>query len=113
MTSKIRHEEGDGFLTIRNVWLEAKEVPLPRNPISLYENNINILLGLFLGKGTNTLLGLETKTIQPVGIVDNLSSKALQAENSSINEGVRVQRLTPDSGDSQRRRLFYREQFRS
>jgi hypothetical protein len=58
MTSKIRHQESGSFLTIRNVWLEGKEVPIPRNPVSLYKNNINILLGLFLGKGTNMLLAL-------------------------------------------------------
>jgi hypothetical protein len=58
MTSKIRHQESGSFVTIRNVWLEGKEVPIPRNPVSLYKNNINILLGLFLGKGTNMLLAL-------------------------------------------------------
>jgi hypothetical protein len=58
MTSKIRHQESGSFLTIRNVWLEGKAVPIPRNPVSLYKNNINILLGLFLGKGTNMLLAL-------------------------------------------------------
>ena len=58
MTSKIRHQESGSFLPVRNVWLEGKEVPIPRNPVSLYKNNINILLGLFLGKGTNMLLAL-------------------------------------------------------
>jgi hypothetical protein len=28
MTSKIRHQESGSFLTIRNVWLEGKEVPI-------------------------------------------------------------------------------------
>ena len=50
MTSGIRQQQSDSVLTIRNVWMEGK-APTPLNPVSIYETNINTLLGLFLGKG--------------------------------------------------------------
>jgi hypothetical protein len=61
MTSGIRQQQSDSVLTIRNVWMEAK-ASTPLNPVSIYETNINTLLGLFLGKGTSILLGVERNT---------------------------------------------------
>jgi hypothetical protein len=101
MTSRIRQQQIGSILTIRNVWMEGK-APIPRNPVSIYETHINNLLGLFLGQGTSLLLGLERKATQPVVIVNKLSGKALEVENSSVNQGARIQQGTWNDSPNQR-----------
>ena len=101
MTSRIRQQQIGSILTIRNVWMEGK-APIPRNPVSIYETHINNLLGLFLGQGTSLLLGLERNATQPVVIVNKLSGKALEVENSSVNQGARIQQGTWNDSPNQR-----------
>jgi Ricin-type beta-trefoil lectin domain-like len=101
MTSRIRQQQGERVLTIRNVWMEGK-APIPRDPISIYETNIKNLLDLFLGKGTRMLLGLETNAAQPIAIVNKLTGKALEVENSSVNQGARIQQGTWNDTPNQR-----------
>jgi len=101
MTSRIRQQQSERVLTIRNVWMEGK-APIPRNPISIYEANIDILLGLFLGKGTSILLGHDGNTTRPVSIVNKLSGKALEVEDSSVNQGARIQQGTWNDMPNQR-----------
>ena len=76
---------------------------MPRNLVSIYETNINNLLDLFLGKGTSILLGLERNTTQPVTIVNKLSGKALEVEDSSTNQGARIQQVTRNNGAANQR----------
>ena len=44
MTSRMRQQQSDGFLTIRNAWMEGKTLT-PGDPVSIFETNINNLLG--------------------------------------------------------------------
>ena len=66
---------------------------MPRDPVSIYETNMNILLGLLLGKGTSILLGPERGADQPLTIINKLSGKALEVENASINQAAVFTRL--------------------
>jgi hypothetical protein len=100
VTARKRQQQTDSALTIRDVWMEGI-APIPRDPISIYETNINILLGLFLGKGTSMLLGLDSKTTRPVSIINKLSGKALEVEDSSNDEGARIQQATRNGAANQ------------
>jgi Ricin-type beta-trefoil lectin domain-like len=102
MTSGIRQQQSDSVLTIRNVWMEGK-APTPLNPVSIYETNINTLVGLFLGKGTSILLGLEGNATRPVSIVNKLSGMALAVEDSSTDQGARIQQVTRNDGAANQR----------
>jgi len=102
MTSRIRQQQSDSVRAIRNVWMEGK-ASIPRDPVSIYETNINNLLGLFLGKGTSILLGLERNTTRPVSIVNKLSGKALEVEDSSTDQGARIQQVTRNNGAANQR----------
>jgi hypothetical protein len=101
MTSRIGQLRSNSLPTIRNAWIEGK-ASMPRNPVSIYETNINDLLDLFLGKGTSMLLGLKRNATQPVAIVNKLSGKALEVENSSVNQGARIQQGTWNDTPNQR-----------
>jgi hypothetical protein len=93
MTSRMGQQQSDDFLTIRNAWMEGK-APIPCNPVSIYETNMNVLLGLLLGKGTSILLGLERGADQPLTIINKLSGKALDVENASISQAARIHQVT-------------------
>jgi hypothetical protein len=101
MTSRMGQQQSDGLLTIRNAWMEGK-APMPSDPVSIFETNINNLLALFLGKGTSMLLGPERNATQPVTIVNKLSGKAVEVENSSANQGARIQQVTRNDAANQR-----------
>jgi hypothetical protein len=94
-------QESDGLLSIRNAWMEGK-APMPSDPVSVFETNINILLALFLGKGTSILLGAERTASQPVTIINKLSGKALEVMNSSTDQGARIQQVTRNGAPNQR-----------
>jgi hypothetical protein len=47
MTSRMRQQQSDGFLTIRNAWMVGKTLT-PSDPVSIFETNINNLLGAAL-----------------------------------------------------------------
>jgi hypothetical protein len=102
MTSGIRQQQSDSVLTIRNVWMEGK-APISLNLVSIYETNINNLLGLFLGKGTSILLGLERNTTRPVSIVNKLSGMALAVEDSSTDQVARIQQVRHNNGAANQR----------
>ena len=102
MTSGIRQQQSDSVLTIRNVWMEGK-APISLNLVSIYETNINNLLGLFLGKGTSILLGLERNTTRPVSIVNKLSGMALEVEDASTDQNARIQQVRRNNGAANQR----------
>src|SRR5271165_224759 len=110
MISRKGQQRSDSLPIIRNVWIEEK-APIPRNLVSLYETNINNLLDLFLGKGTSMLLGLERNTTQPVTIVNKLSGKALEVEDSSTDQGARIQQVTRNNGAANQRWFIKRIKF--
>src|SRR5258708_7200346 len=72
MTSRMRQQQSDGFLTIRNAWMEGKTLTL-RDPVSVFETNFNNLLNLLGGKETSTPLSPEGSAARPVTIVNKLS----------------------------------------
>jgi hypothetical protein len=102
MTSGIRQQQSDSVLTVRNVSMEGK-APTPLNPVSIYETNINTLLGLFLGKGTSILLGLERNATRPVSIVNKLSGMALEVEDASTDQNARIQQVRRNNGAANQR----------
>jgi hypothetical protein len=55
-----------------------------------------------LAKGPRMLLGLETNATQPIAIVNKLTGKALEVENSSVNQGARIQQGTWNDTPNQR-----------
>ena len=57
VTARKRQQQTDSALTIRDVWIEGI-APIPLNPISIYERNINILLGLFLATSVGIFFGV-------------------------------------------------------
>jgi Ricin-type beta-trefoil lectin domain-like len=101
MTPRMGQQEIDGLLTIRNAWMEGK-APMPSDPVSVFETNINNLLALFLGKGTSVLLGPERSASQPVTIINKLSGKALEVENASIDQAARILQVTRNGVPNQR-----------
>ena len=100
MTSRMGQPQSERFLTIRNAWMEGN-APMPRDPVSIYETNMNILLGLLLGKGTSILLGPERGADQPLTIINKLSGKALEVENASINQAARIHQVTRNGAPNQ------------
>jgi hypothetical protein len=65
------------------------------------EASFDILFALVLGKGTDLLL--ETVKYEPgsVTIVNKLSGKALEVENSSVHQGARIQQVALSGAASQ------------
>jgi hypothetical protein len=58
------------------------------------EASFDILFALVLGKGTDLLLETVKHEPQSVIIVNKLSGKALEVENSSVHRGARIQQVT-------------------
>ena len=110
MISRKGQQRSDSLPIIRNVWIEEKAL-MPRGLVSLYETNINNLLDLFLGKGTSMLLGLERNATQPVTIVNKLSGKALEVEDSSTDQGARIRQVTRNNGAANQRWFVKRMKF--
>jgi ricin-type beta-trefoil lectin protein len=65
------------------------------------ESTFDILFALVLGKGTDRLLQTEEYESRSVTIVNKLSGKALEVENSSVHQGARVQQVTLSDAASQ------------
>jgi hypothetical protein len=99
MTPRTRYQESDGLLTIRNAWMEGRA---PIGPLSVFETNINVLLALFLGRGTSVLLGAEEGDAQPVTIINKHSGKALEIEGASTNQFAWTRQLTRNGEPNQR-----------
>jgi len=70
--------------------------------ITGWNASFEILIALFLGKGTALLLGTETDPPQSVAIVNKLSGKVLEVEDSSTTWGARVQQITRNGAPNQR-----------
>jgi hypothetical protein len=66
------------------------------------EASFDILFALVLGKGTDLLLETVKHEPQSVTIVNKLSGKALEVENSSVHQGARIQQVTLSGAASQR-----------
>src|SRR5262245_46238130 len=61
-----------------------------------------ILVAVLLGRGTDLILGTETNSTQSVTIVNKLSGKVLEVENSSTGWGARIQQVTRNGAPNQR-----------
>ncbi|HET9374813.1 MAG TPA: RICIN domain-containing protein [Chthoniobacterales bacterium] len=70
--------------------------------ITGWNASFEILIALLLGKGTALLLGTETNPTQSVTIVNKLSGKVLEVEDSSTNWGARIQQVTRNGAPNQR-----------
>jgi hypothetical protein len=70
--------------------------------ITGWNASFEILIALFLGKGAALLLGAETDPPQSVTIVNKLSGKVLEVEDSSTTWGARVQQITRNGAPNQR-----------
>jgi len=75
-----------------------------QNPYSItgWNASFEILIAVLLGKGTTLLLGTETNPTQSVTIVNKLSGKVLEVEDSSTNWGARIQQITRNGAPNQR-----------
>ena len=76
----------------------------PQYPYSIpgWTASFEILIALLLGKGTALLLGTETSPTQSVTIVNKLSGKVLEVDDSSTNWGARIQQVTRNGAPHQR-----------
>jgi hypothetical protein len=66
------------------------------------DGSLNILLSVLLGKGTPLLLGMEADSAQPVIIVNKLSGKVLEVEDSLTNRGARIHQVSRNGAPNQR-----------
>jgi hypothetical protein len=64
--------------------------------------SFEILIAVLLGRGTDLLVGTETNPMQSVTIVNKLSGKVLEVEDSSTNWGARIQQVTRNGAPNQR-----------
>ena len=95
----------DRLPTVTSIWLEGRS-SLPRiNLVAALEASFDIMLGLF-GIGRNaTPSGIiinKLTTFQSVTILNKLSGKALTVEDSSTNQGARIQQVTRNGAANQR-----------
>jgi hypothetical protein len=64
--------------------------------------SFEILAAVLLGRGTDLLFCTETNRTQSVTIVNKLSGKVLEVENSSTDRGARIQQVTRNGAPNQR-----------
>jgi hypothetical protein len=76
----------------------------PQSPYLIrgLETSFDTVFAILLGKGTAILLGMERNATQPVTIINKLSGKALEVEDSSTNPGARIQQTTWNDQPNQR-----------
>jgi hypothetical protein len=70
--------------------------------ITGWNASFEILIAVLLGKGTALLLGTETNPTPSVTIINKLSGKVLEVEDSSTNWGARIQQVTRNGASNQR-----------
>ena len=75
---------------------------MPNDLVSIFETNFNSLLGLLLRRETGVPLSPERCAAQPVTIVNKLSGKALEVDNPSIGQAVRIHQVTRNGAPNQR-----------
>jgi hypothetical protein len=92
MNSRMEQPFGGGFLTTRNAWMEGK-APMPTGLHSLFEANLNNLLGFFLGSEGNVLIRPEKSHARPVTIINKQSGKALEIENTRGDQFARAHQV--------------------
>jgi hypothetical protein len=97
----------DRLPTVTSIWLEGRS-PLPSiNLIAALEASFDIVFGLF-GIGRNAtpseiiINKLATNRFESVTILNKLSGKALTVEDSSTNQGARIQQVTRNGAANQR-----------
>ena len=97
----------DRLPTVPSIWLEGRS-PLPSiNLIAALEASFEIVFGLF-GIGINAtpseliINKPATNRFRSVTILNKLSGKALTVENSSTNQGARIQQVTRNGAANQR-----------
>jgi hypothetical protein len=100
-------EGSDRLPTVPSIWLEGRS-PLPSiNLIAALEASFEIVFGLF-GIGRNAtpseliINKPATNRFRSVTILNKLSGKALTVENSSTNQGARIQQVTRNGAANQR-----------
>ena len=85
--------------TVTSIWLEGRSSLPSINLTASLEASFDIVFGLF-GIGRNAtpseiiINKLATNRFQPVTILNKLSGKALTVEDSSTNQGARIQQVT-------------------
>jgi hypothetical protein len=67
-----------------------------------WDASFGILAAVLLGRGTDLLCCTETNPTQSVTIVNKLSGKVLEVENSSTDWGARIHQVTRDGEANQR-----------
>jgi len=85
---------GDYLLTVPTVWIEGSSPTPSTHVITSFEPPLNDLLSLLFGK--------KRDESHAVTIINKLSGKALEVENSSSNPGARLQQVTRDGAANQR-----------
>jgi hypothetical protein len=99
---KMGERRRDYLLSVPRVWLEDSSPTPDTHSITARDAPINILLAILLGNGTPILIGTDRNATQSVTIVNKVSGKALEVEDSSINEGARIQQVTRNGAPNQR-----------
>src|ERR1700693_759158 len=93
--------------TVTSIWLEGRSSLPSINLTASLEASFDIVFGLF-GIGRNAtpseiiINKLTTNRFQSVTILNKLSGKALTVEDSSTNQGARIQQVTRNGAANQR-----------
>jgi hypothetical protein len=94
------------------MWLEGR-LPLPSmNLIAALESSFDVVFALF-GIGRNATSSgsiinkLRTDRFQSMTILNKLSGKALAVEDSSTNQGARIEQITRSDAPNQRWSIKY------
>ena len=97
----------DGLPNVTRMWLEGR-LSLPSiNLIAALESSFDIVFSLFgIGKNATPsgiiISKLRTDRFQSMTILNKLSGKALSVEDSSTNQGARIEQLTRSDAPNQR-----------
>ena len=98
----------DRLPNVTGMWLEGR-LPLPSmNLIAALESSFDVVFALF-GIGRNATASgviinkLRTDRFQSMTILNKLSGKALTVEDSSTNQGARIEQITRSDAPNQQR----------
>jgi len=108
----LEGRQSDRLPNVPGMWLEGR-LPLPStNLIAALESSFNVVFALF-GIGRNaTPSGSVTKKLRTdrfhsMTILNKLSGKALTVEDSSTNQGARIEQITRSDTPNQRWSISY------
>ena len=108
----IEGRQSDRLPNVTGMWLEGR-LPLPSmNLIAALESSFDVVFALF-GIGRNAtpsgiiINKLRTDRFQSMTILNKLSGKALAVEDSSTNQGARIEQITRSDAPHQRWSIQY------